>query len=525
MRVLIFHGYLLRGTGSNVYNASLAQALAGMGHEVHLLCQDRAAAELPWVASVGGAGSPGTVTVHSPEIGRILPVYVADSYEGFEAKPFAELTDGELDAYLDANVAAVRAVVERAGSPDAALANHLVMGPAILARAGLGAGEGGPGFAVKIHGSALEYTVKPHMDRFGPFAREGLAAASGVLVGSRHTAESLWEAMDDAHLPARTRLGPPGVDTDLFPLLPARAAVSRARDLASDLGGEAQTHHPRVAGPVANTSWGRDPGTAADAIEWFADAEAPRITFVGKLIVSKGVDLLLAAWPWVHAANPGARLLVVGFGEYREALQRLWMALTVGETRSAGEIARRGRALEGGPEGELAILAGHLDAVDDAYLRAAAEATGSRALRGTPRARRGRQAGSRGRRPRLPEHLSRGVRHGRGGGCERRRPARRGRPLRDRGGEPGAGGGPARGGGRARLVRPRRRSPPGDRRAPEPLARAREADSRARSGGAAGHRRAPVELGRGGARDHRGLGRAPRRPAAGAPAGIATEGI
>ena len=28
MRVLIFHGYLLRGTGSNVYNASLAQALA-----------------------------------------------------------------------------------------------------------------------------------------------------------------------------------------------------------------------------------------------------------------------------------------------------------------------------------------------------------------------------------------------------------------------------------------------------------------------------------------------------------------
>ena len=27
MRVLIFHGYLLRGTGSNVYNAELAAAL------------------------------------------------------------------------------------------------------------------------------------------------------------------------------------------------------------------------------------------------------------------------------------------------------------------------------------------------------------------------------------------------------------------------------------------------------------------------------------------------------------------
>src|SRR4249919_3791193 len=53
MRILIFHGYLLRGTGSNVYNASLAQALAGQGHEVHLLCQDRHAAELDWVDSVG----------------------------------------------------------------------------------------------------------------------------------------------------------------------------------------------------------------------------------------------------------------------------------------------------------------------------------------------------------------------------------------------------------------------------------------------------------------------------------------
>ena len=39
MRVLIFHGYLLHGTGSNVYNARLAEALARAGHEVHVVCQ------------------------------------------------------------------------------------------------------------------------------------------------------------------------------------------------------------------------------------------------------------------------------------------------------------------------------------------------------------------------------------------------------------------------------------------------------------------------------------------------------
>ena len=53
MKVLIFHGYLLRGTGSNVYNANVAQALARLGHEVHLLCQDLEAASLPWVDAVG----------------------------------------------------------------------------------------------------------------------------------------------------------------------------------------------------------------------------------------------------------------------------------------------------------------------------------------------------------------------------------------------------------------------------------------------------------------------------------------
>jgi len=44
MRVLLFHGYMLRGTGSNIYTANLARALAGLGHEVHLLCQERGVA-------------------------------------------------------------------------------------------------------------------------------------------------------------------------------------------------------------------------------------------------------------------------------------------------------------------------------------------------------------------------------------------------------------------------------------------------------------------------------------------------
>jgi hypothetical protein len=113
----------------------------------------------------------------------VLPVYVADRYEGFDALPFPELDEAALVRYLDANVAAVRSVPP----PDIALANHLVMGPVIVAR-GL---EGGAPYAVKVHGSALEYIVRPHRERFLPYALEGIRGAAGVLVGSRHTAESL----------------------------------------------------------------------------------------------------------------------------------------------------------------------------------------------------------------------------------------------------------------------------------------------------------------------------------------------
>ena len=384
MRFLIFHGYLLRGTGSNVYNASLARALVRLGQEVHLLCQDRRAGELPFVDAVGGWSGgelrveelrqPVRCTAYLPDIGRVLPVYVEDEYEDFDARAYPRLSDAELDRYLEANVGAVRDVAGRA-SPEAALANHLVMGPAILAR-GLG---GGVPYAVKVHGSALEYTVRPNPERFLPYAREGLDGARTVLVGSRHTAESLWEVMGDrGELRARTRLGPPGVDTDTFrprPSHEAAAGPSRLADLLEERAAAARGEGAESEG--AASGWGGDPG-AAQALRALDPERDLIVSYVGKLIVSKGVDLLLAAWPLVAARVPRARLCVVGFGTYRDALDRLRRVLASGDLDGAREIAARGRELEGGPPGELRHLAAFLDALDgserDAYLGAAAGA-------------------------------------------------------------------------------------------------------------------------------------------------------
>jgi Glycosyl transferase 4-like domain len=221
MRVLIFHGYLLQGTGSNVYNANLAAALVRLGHDVHLLCQERAPEALPFVDAVGDwdggelvvrtQREPVRCTVYRPALAGLLPVYVADRYEGIEARPFPDCSEAEIDAYVAANVRAVREVAARA-RPDVALANHLVMGPLVLARA-LSADVP---YGVKIHGSALEYTVAPHPERFLAPAREGIAPARTIFVGSGHTARRLLETLDDPSLERRVRLGPPGVDVARF---------------------------------------------------------------------------------------------------------------------------------------------------------------------------------------------------------------------------------------------------------------------------------------------------------------------
>jgi glycosyltransferase involved in cell wall biosynthesis len=365
VRTLVFHGYLLRGTGSNIYNASLAQALVKLGHEVHLLCQDRGARELDFVDAVGiwekgdlhveTLREPVRCTAYLPDIGELLPVYVADEYEGFRAVRFADLSDGELDHYLEANVAAVREVAERSRA-EVALANHLVMGPAIVARA---VGGRVP-YAVKVHGSALEYTVRPEPERFLPYAREGLEQAGGVLVGSRHTAESLWAVVGNPALPDRTRLGPPGVDADAFvPRDPADAA-ERLHALADRLEG-------------ASGGWGGDSGASA-ALRPLDPQNERIVGYVGKLLVSKGVDLLLAAWPLVWAQAQDARLAIVGFGTYREGLERLTRALAGGDLDDARDIARRGRELEGGPSGEMTYLSAFLADLPSGYLEAAKNA-------------------------------------------------------------------------------------------------------------------------------------------------------
>src|SRR5205807_2417934 len=191
MRVLLWHGYLLDGTGSNVYTRALAREWSRAGHDVVVLCQE----PQPERYDLGGA------TVVRPEIDGLLPVFVLDRYEGLEAKLLQDLTHEERDRYVELNANALRDLAPA----DLVFANHVLLGAPVAAASGLR-------YAVKAHGSELEYSIRGN-DELSAWGRETLAEADVVFVGSAHIRSVLEELVGHVD---RVYEVPPGVDVDQF---------------------------------------------------------------------------------------------------------------------------------------------------------------------------------------------------------------------------------------------------------------------------------------------------------------------
>ena len=160
VKILLWHGYLLGGTGSNVYARALAREWTRAGHEVTVFSQEPE----PELYDLGGAR-----TVR-PDVGGLLPVFVLDRYDGYEAKLVQDCTRAELDAWVEANASTLRECLPA----DFVLCNHVLLGGPV------GHASGAP-YAVKAHGSELEYSMRgrPELEAWG---REVLASATATFV-------------------------------------------------------------------------------------------------------------------------------------------------------------------------------------------------------------------------------------------------------------------------------------------------------------------------------------------------------
>src|SRR4051794_8457830 len=283
MRILFWHGYLLSGTGSNVYTRAVAREWSRAGHEVVVFCQE------PHPEQFDLAGAE-VVRPELPE--RLLPVFVLDRYEGLEPRLVQELGGDERARYVAANAAAV---VERLPA-DVVFANHVLPGGAVGAATGAR-------YAVKAHGSELEYSMRgnPELESWGADVLKGAAA---VFVGSAHIRKVLRDVTGHVE---RVHEVPPGVDVEKF--------RPRPRDEALDgLLEEARRDRPN---PHNRSERLPDEGNAARLGEFFASGQ-PTVLYFGKLLYNKGVHLLLEAIRGIDA-----RALIVGFGDYRGRLEEV----------------------------------------------------------------------------------------------------------------------------------------------------------------------------------------------------------
>jgi glycosyltransferase involved in cell wall biosynthesis len=280
MRILLWHGYLLGGTGSNVYTRALAREWGKAGHEVVVFCQERH----PELYDLAGAD------VVRPDIGGLLPVFVLDRYEGLEAKLLQDFTGEERERYVELNATAVREHLPA----DLVFTNHVLPG------APVGAAVGAP-FTVKAHGSELEYSMRGNAE-LSAWGRETLAPARAVVVGSDHIREVLEEVVGHVE---RVYEVPPGVDVELFRPEPRDDALrALLREARADPPNDGNERLP-------------DAGNAERLEAFFSDG-APVVLYFGKLIRNKGVHLLLDA-----VRDLDARAVIVGFGDYRDELERM----------------------------------------------------------------------------------------------------------------------------------------------------------------------------------------------------------
>jgi glycosyltransferase involved in cell wall biosynthesis len=285
VRILLWHGYLLGGTGSNVYTRALARAFAVLGHEVVVFCQE------PHPDRYDLAGA----TVVRPDLaGGPLPVFVLDRYEDAEPRYLQDLSWDERRDFVERNAAAVREHLPA----DVVLVNHVLLG------APVGAALGVP-FVVKAHGSELEFSIRGN-EPLADWAAESLDTAYAVLAGSEHIRRVLEEVVGPGQYLDRVHVVPPGVDID--ELRPERRDVALPALLA-----QAELDPPN---PGRMNERQPDPGNA-ERLAAFLAGEAPTVVYVGKLSDEKGVALLLDALEQV----PGARTVIVGFGPEREALE------------------------------------------------------------------------------------------------------------------------------------------------------------------------------------------------------------
>ena len=374
----ILHGWLLEGSGSNLWTRSVVRSLCRMGETVHLVCQENHPERYDFIAGAAVHRRDGTVEtkfaretpysgkcfLHQPELDGILPVFVWDKYEEYSrVVPMIDLPTPEIESYIARNVSVVSRLVRDEGIT-VIHANHAVLMPTVAQRIGETAGTP---YTVMPHGSDIEYAVKKD-ERFLRYASDAFERARRIFVigdemrgrvlkvfagvpGLESKLSDLHLGVDTSDFEPLAREGRPGniaLLSAALATLPRGKSIAQEREMLRTLPNVTELDGLLETLGAAARYDSKRPDENADskliAIPW---TSAPTLLFVGRLIAWKGIQSLIAALPLAMDREPGLRTIIVGHGPLREAMEAFVWALREGRRDIVKLIARNGGALEG----------------------------------------------------------------------------------------------------------------------------------------------------------------------------------
>ena len=379
--ICILHGYLLEGSGSNLWTRCVVESLCEEGHTVQLVCQEPYPERYDCIAEfwryeedgraqqVFSRAVPyaGRCIMHKPQLGDTLPVYVWDKYDEYpNVVPMVNLSNAEIESYIERNAGVVRRVVEEHGVT-AMHANHAVLMSVVAQRV---SERTGVPYAIMPHGSALEYAVKPDA-RFRAYATSAFSDASHIFVHGEEMRSRVATILPEVtDLDSKFSVLPLGVHTAQFApvprerrrekmgrlwnalsTLPRGRRPQQLRDMLARVreSGDAESLRAALSSIKYETKApDEDVEEKLQQVDWEHDAV---LLYVGRLISAKGVQSGLAALPLILAKDPGVRLLLVGHGPLREPMEAFVWALEHGDRALVERIVDCGRMLEGDPDG------------------------------------------------------------------------------------------------------------------------------------------------------------------------------